>query len=113
MQQPRPIGLDAMTAPDRDQPSGFFDSAYGSVAPWDIGQPQPALVALFDEIEPLGPVLEVGSGTGDLALFLAKRGLSVIGVDSSEAAVAQAQAKAAEAEPAVAQRTEFRVGDAL
>jgi hypothetical protein len=34
-------------------PNGFFDSAYGSVAPRDIGQPQPALVALFNEIEPL------------------------------------------------------------
>jgi SAM-dependent methyltransferase len=102
-----------MTGADRDQPNGFFDSAYGSVAPWDIGQPQPALVALFNGIEPLGPVLEVGSGTGDLALFLAERGLSVIGVDSSEAAVAQAQARAAEAEPVVAQRVEFRVGDGL
>ena len=102
-----------MTIDDRNQPNGFFDSAYGSAAPWDVGQPQPALLALFNEIEPVGPVLEVGSGTGDLALFLAERGLSVIGVDSSEVAIAQAQAKAVKAEPAVAQRIEFRLGNAM
>jgi SAM-dependent methyltransferase len=102
-----------MTASDLGRSSGFFDSAYGETAPWDIGQAQPALIALIDEFAPSAPVLDVGCGTGDLSLFLAERGLSVIGIDRSEIAVAEAKARALKAAPKVGQLAEFRVGDAL
>ncbi len=91
-----------------------FDSAYGNTPPaWDIGEPQPALLALLDEFPPLGPALEVGCGTGELALALARRGLTVVGVDLAEPAIAQAQAKAALLPENIKPLVEFRVGDAL
>ena len=96
-----------------DPAGNFFDSAYQVTPPWDIGAPQPALLALLDEFPPTSPVLDVGCGTGNLALALAQRGLAVLGVDLAEAAIAQARAKAAAAAPDVARLVEFRVGDAL
>jgi len=98
---------------DPGQSSEFFDAAYRERPPWDVGEPQPALIALLDEYPPTGPVLDVGCGTGDLALFLAERGLSVLGVDLAEAAIAQARAKAAQRSPGVGQLVEFRVADGL
>jgi SAM-dependent methyltransferase len=65
-------------------------------APWDTGQPQPAIVQLADAGLITGRVLDVGCGTGDNALFLAERGFSVTGVDSAPSAVAAARAKARE-----------------
>lgn len=93
--------------------SDFFDSAYRTKAPWDVGQAQPALLTLVEEFPPLDPVLEVGCGTGDLALTLAERGFSVVAVDLAEAAVAVGRAKAAKVEVSVRERLQFRVADAL
>lgn len=91
----------------------FFDSIYRETPPWDIGAAQPALLALFDEYPPTGPVLDVGCGSGDLAIALARRGVQAVGIDVVEAAIEQARAKA-EAEPTdVARLLEFLVGDAL
>jgi 2-polyprenyl-3-methyl-5-hydroxy-6-metoxy-1,4-benzoquinol methylase len=97
-----------MSNSDPGQSGEFFDAAYRERLPWDVGEPQPALVVLLDEYPPTGPVLDVGCGTGDLALFLTERGLSVLGVDLAEAAIAQARAKAAERSPGAGQLVEFR-----
>ncbi len=102
-----------MDDPVSRPPSSFFDSAYRATAPWDIGEPQPDLLTLLDEYPPTGPVLDVGCGTGALTFALAQRGLAVLGVDLSEAAIAQACAKVATAAPGVGRLVEFRVGDAL
>jgi SAM-dependent methyltransferase len=102
-----------MDMSDPGRSGDFFDAAYRQGPPWDIGEPQPALIALLDEYPPTGPVLDVGCGSGDLALFLAERGLSVLGVDLAEAAIAQAQAKAAKASPDARQLVQFRVADGL
>jgi len=96
-----------------DESNRFFDSAYQVTPPWDIGAPQPAMLALLDEFPPTGPVLDVGCGTGALAFALAERGLAVLGVGLSEAAIVQARARAATLVPNVARLVEFRVGDAL
>ncbi len=94
-------------------PLAFFDAVYRETPPWDVGGAQPALTALFDEYPPDGPVLDVGCGSGDLALALARRGLPVLGLDFVEAAITQARAKARALPPALADLLDFQVGDAL
>ncbi len=53
----------------------------------------PGQVDLLSELAGAGPVLELGIGTGRVALPLATRGIDVFGIDSSEAMVAQLKAK--------------------
>lgn len=80
-----------MTAlPDRSR----FESLYDTGAPWDIGRPQPAIVAAADRIR--GTVLDAGCGTGDTAIFLASRGCQVMGIDFLQTPIERAQQKAAE-----------------
>src|SRR5919109_1518861 len=50
-------------------------------------------VAALAKLAGLGPVLELGIGTGRLALPLAARGLRVHGIDASQAMVAKLRAK--------------------
>src|SRR5258708_391692 len=74
-----------------------WDASYqGDPPPWDIGQPQPALVRLASEGELAGAVLDAGCGTGENALHVASLGLSVLGVDVAETALAIARKKAAD-----------------
>jgi SAM-dependent methyltransferase len=94
-------------------PRDFFDSVYQGTAPWDVGRPQPALIALFDEYPPLGPALDVGCGSGDLSIYLAQRGLQVTGIDFVEAAIVQAREKAGSLPSKVAGALNFQVADAL
>lgn len=94
-------------------PLAFFTSVYDDVAPWDVGGPQPALSALLSEFPPADPILDVGCGSGDLAIALAQRGQRVLGVDFVPAAIEQARGKAAELPAEAADRLDFRVGDAL
>jgi len=69
-------------------------SYYDGPAPWDTGHPQPAIVRLAAEGGFAGTVLDAGCGTGDNALLVASLGLSVLGVDVAETALAIARAKA-------------------
>jgi ubiquinone/menaquinone biosynthesis C-methylase UbiE len=72
-----------------------FEWAYrNGVPPWDIGRAQPAIIRLAEEGLFGGDVIDVGCGTGENALYLASRGLAVIGVDAAPTAIAQAQEKA-------------------
>jgi SAM-dependent methyltransferase len=64
-----------------------------------------------DLAPPAGSVLELGTGSGRIAFALAARGLQVTGVDLAPAMLAQAQARLAAAEPAVAANLAFRLGD--
>lgn len=52
-----------------------------------------ATVDLLTDLAGGGPALELGIGTGRIALPMAKRGVEVRGIDLSEAAVAQLRAK--------------------
>ncbi len=63
-------------------------------APWDIGRPQPAMVRLASSGGFTGSVLDAGCGTGENALHVASLGLSVLGVDVAETALAIAREKA-------------------
>ena len=78
-------------------------------APWDIGGPQPVMVRLAAAGAFVGPVLDVGCGTGDNALHLAGLGLTVLGVDVAETALAGAREKTATRGLAA----EFAVADAF
>jgi SAM-dependent methyltransferase len=82
---------------------------YDGTPPWDIGRPQPAFVELEAERRIESPVLDVGCGTGETALFLAERRHDVVGVDLIARAIDRARHKAHERKLHV----DFRVGDAL
>ncbi len=72
-----------------------WDASYhDGPPPWDIGQPQPAIVRLASQDGFAGAVLDAGCGTGENALYIASLGLSVLGVDVAESALAMARAKA-------------------
>jgi SAM-dependent methyltransferase len=87
-----------------------WDASYhAGAAPWDIGRPQPALVRLAADGAFAGAVLDAGCGTGENALHLASLGLSVLGVDVAETALAIAREKADHRGLAV----EFAAGDAF
>ena len=95
---------------DRPLDAAGFDAAYEGTPPWEIGRPQPALVELVDAGLVTGPVLDVGCGTGELALLVASRGSDATGVDTSPRAIGIARQKAAERGIATVR---FEVGDAL
>lgn len=78
-------------------------------APWDIGEPQPAIVRLASEGAFSGAVLDAGCGTGENTLYLASLGLPVMGIDVAETALAIAQAKADKR----GVKAEFATNDAL
>jgi ubiquinone/menaquinone biosynthesis C-methylase UbiE len=67
--------------------------------PWDIGRPQRAFVEAGERIcrtSSGGParVIDIGCGTGDLAVWLAEQGCSVTGVDFLAGPLEAARAKA-------------------
>jgi SAM-dependent methyltransferase len=94
-------------------PLAFFRAVYEDLAPWDIGAPQPAMTALLAKYPPAGPILDVGYGSGDLAIHLTQLGHQVLGIDFVEAAIAEARKKAASLPVGTARSVDFQVGDAL
>lgn len=82
-------------APPPERPlAHVYDAAYTGVPNWDIGRPQRAFVRLLDAGLVRSPVLDVGCGTGELSLFLARHGCDVLGLDLSPLAIRQATEKA-------------------
>jgi 2-heptyl-1-hydroxyquinolin-4(1H)-one methyltransferase len=87
------------------QPTDFeFESVYrgesaqigpGVRPPWSLGEPQPELAALIDEGRFHGDVLDVGCGEAAISLYLAERGHTTVGLDSSPTAVELARREAA------------------
>jgi SAM-dependent methyltransferase len=72
-----------------------WDASYqDGPAPWDIGGPQPVIVRLASGGGFSGAVLDAGCGTGENALHIASLGLSVLGIDVAETALAIAREKA-------------------
>ena len=81
-----------MTTPPKDR----FNEAYESrTAPWVIGEPQPAIVALEQTGRIRGRVLDAGCGLGEHTILLTALDYDVLGVDYAPAAVEQARQNAA------------------
>ncbi|MBN1203002.1 MAG: class I SAM-dependent methyltransferase [Anaerolineae bacterium] len=84
-----------------DRAAQMYDATYGP--PDDSGHGNPLVgwlreqhVAVLREVLPEGAsVLDIGCGTGEESIALAKAGYSVLGIDISPAMVRQAQTKAA------------------
>lgn len=75
-----------------------WDGAYrqGDQPAWNIGKPQPEFTALIDQDGAVrGEVLDAGCGYAELALALAARGHTVVGIDLTPTAVEAATAAAA------------------
>lgn len=72
-----------------------FDQAYRDErAPWIIGEPQPAVVELERGGGLRGTVLDIGCGTGEHTILLARLGYDVLGVDASGPAIERARENA-------------------
>ena len=79
----------------------YWESAYesGEYKHWEFSYPSPELIALAAAGVPQrnARVLDVGSGGGTDAIFMAQRGFRVIGVDISSAALKIAEKRAKKA----------------
>ena len=91
-----PFGGRQPTSHERMTGKPWDASYHDGPAPWDIGQPQPAIVRLASNCRLAGAVLDAGCGTGENALLVASMGLSVLGVDVAETALAIARQKTAD-----------------
>ena len=96
-----PLGGRQPTSHERMSGRPWDASYHDGPAPWDIGEPQPAIVRLASAGGFAGRVLDAGCGTGENALHLAKLGFTVLGVDVAETALAMARAKATDRRLAV------------
>jgi SAM-dependent methyltransferase len=69
--------------------------ADGTYRWWHLSRPSPELVAALDDgwLPRVGRAVDLGSGLGSEAGYLARRGWQVTGVDRSEVAVARAAAE--------------------
>ncbi len=87
----------------------FFEFQYRFGKPrWDTGVTPPEVVEMVER-EKLGGkrALDLGCGTGTNAIYLARNGFQVVGLDFSHKAIAAAREKAKSAGVEI----EFRVGD--
>lgn len=63
--------------------------------PWDIGRPDFNLIEVVKNVPIVNcKTLDIGCGTGDNSIWLAKNGFSVVGIDASEIAIGKAKNKA-------------------
>jgi ubiquinone/menaquinone biosynthesis C-methylase UbiE len=81
------------------------------IPPWQIDRPQPEVIQLIEKGKFESPVLDLGCGTGDNAIELARHGLVVKGLDAVPEALERARKKTEQA--GLKQSPEFVLGDAL
>jgi SAM-dependent methyltransferase len=88
-------------------------SAYDAIAelydPWSAGVVEDISFYVDEAVAAGGPVVELGVGTGRIAIPTAMAGVDVIGVDSSEGMLAVCSERGREA--GVAARLDLRLGD--
>jgi ubiquinone/menaquinone biosynthesis C-methylase UbiE len=81
------------------------------IPPWQIDRPQPEVIRLIEQGKFESPVLDLGCGTGDNTIELARHGLLVKGLDAVPEALERARKKMEQA--GLKQSPEFVLGDAL
>ena len=88
---------------------GSYDAIAGIYDDWSRSVREDVSFYVEEARRSSGPVVELGVGTGRIAVPIARAGIDVIGVDSSEGMLAVAHRAAAEA--GVDDRVDLRVGD--
>ena len=81
------------------------------IPPWQIDRPQPEVIRMIEQGKFESPVLDLGCGTGDNTIELARQGLVVRGFDAVPEALERARKKTEKA--GLKQSPEFVLGDAL
>jgi ubiquinone/menaquinone biosynthesis C-methylase UbiE len=81
------------------------------IPPWQIDRPQPEVIRLIEQGKFESPVLDLGCGTGDNTIELARHGLVVKGLDAVPEALERARKKMEQA--GLRQPPDFILGDAL
>lgn len=77
-----------------DWDDAYQEKVFQAPPPWNIGEPQPDLAALVAAGQVRGEVLDAGCGVAELSLALAAAGYSVVGIDNSPTAIAEATSTA-------------------
>jgi SAM-dependent methyltransferase len=90
----------------------FWDTRYRSADTIWSGNPNPHLVAQVADLAP-GTALDVGSGEGADAIWLAARGWQVTGIDLSTVALERAAHLASDAGQDIAERITWQQADVL
>lgn len=92
-------------------PQPDWDERYlAGETPWDTGEPDQHLVEFLRRCPAeRGRALDVGCGTGTNALWLARQGFRVLGVDISPAGIEKARAKVGTTAP----NCQFEIADFL
>lgn len=95
---------------------GGWDAVYRDLPPeelpWNAGGPDSELVRLVDSGKiPVGRAIDLGTGPGHDAIFLAQRGFRVLALDIAPRAIELAKRNAERAN--ILKKIDFRVEDAL
>jgi len=89
----------------------FAEMYAEGIPPWQIDRPQPEVIRLIEQGKFESLVLDLGCGTGDNTIELARHGLVVKGLDAVPEALDRARKKTKQA--GLKQSPEFVLGDAL
>jgi SAM-dependent methyltransferase len=90
-------------------PHGSYDAIAGLYDAWSRSVREDIDFYVAEAKRSKGPVVELGVGTGRIAIPIAQAGIDVIGIDSSEGMLDVARAAAAGA--GVSERVDLRAGD--
>ena len=94
-----------------DEGHDFAGMYAEGIPPWQIDRPQPEVIRLIEQGKFESPVVDLGCGTGDNTIELARRGLLVKGLDAVTEALERARKKTEQA--GLRQPPDFILGDAL